>query len=144
MLLQTAEFSVLRPNNIPLYVYTTYILIKSFWYILDTSAHQIYVLCFLPFCGLSFLLKFLSVCVCVRERERDWKFFGVWCGQCIHMAQNAEDTKFYLVKSLPFAQPHHFPFSGSRFPSPEATSVTSFWRNFLEVDVKHKYESACM
>ena len=47
----------------------------------------------------------LNLTVCVRrggkrEGER-LKIFGVFC-QCIAVAQNPEDTKLYLMKSVPF------------------------------------------
>lgn len=150
MSLQMAEYSILRLNNISLcvcvYIYLTYILFKSFWYILDTSAHQICVLYSLPFYSLPFLLQ-IWVCVWEGEeggRECDWKFLvcGIASALPWHKIQKMQDFIQWKVSPLP--RPHHFPSSGSRFPSPEATSFTSFWGNFLEVDVMDEYESTRM
>ena len=75
-------------------------------------------------------LVFFTLSVCVRRggrREGMWlKIFGVWYSQCTAMVQNSEDTRFYPMKSLPFAQAPSFPFLWQQVSCPRSNQFYQF------------------
>ena len=76
--------------------------------------------------SIACLFKFDYVCEKGRKEWARLKIFGVWYSQCIAMAQNPEETKFYLVKSVPFAQAPSFPFLWQQVSLPRSNQLYQF------------------